>query len=516
MAGKIIWIDDEIDLLRPHIVFLENKGYTITPINNVNEALDIIEKEAYSLVLLDENMPGISGLEAIAMIKKIDSTIKIVMVTKSEEEHIMEEAIGSQIADYILKPVNPSQILLSLKKNLNEEHLVEQKTIQGYQQAFRDLSMELGYIRNYNDWAEYYKKLLSWELKFDKVFDSEFSELLQTQKEDANVQFAKFIERNYQDWLHSSDKPLMSHTLFKEKIKPLIQEDKVLILMIDNLRYDQWKVIEGLFTRFYTKVSEEAYYSILPTATQYARNSFFSGLLPSEIEKKYPDKWYNDNEEGNKNEYEKFFLDQQMKRLGITSKSSKYIKILNSDFERKVFEEFNQHKNVDVLTIVYNFIDILSHAKTDNDVVDQLIRDDKTFRSLTLNWFENAYLLKIIKLAAENGFKLVVTTDHGTIYVKKPSRVIGDRETSTNIRYKTGKSLTYQEEDVWAITHPEKLFLPKSNLTSSYIFAKNNYFFAYPKNYNHFVSYYKNTYQHGGISLEECIIPISVLVPKRF
>lgn len=516
MAGKIIWIDDEIDLLKPHIVFLEQKGYIITPINNVNEALEIIEKEAYALVLLDENMPGISGLEAIPMIKKIDSTIKIVMVTKSEEEHIMEEAIGSQIADYILKPVNPNQILLSLKKNLHEENLVEQKTIQSYQQEFRNLSLELGYIRTYDDWAEYYKKLLTWELKFDKVFDSEFAELLQSQKEDANIQFAKFIERNYENWLHSNDKPLMSHTLFKEKIKPLVLHDKVLILMIDNLRYDQWKVIEGLFTRFYTKTSEDHYYSILPTATQYARNSFFAGLLPSEIEKKYPDKWYNDNEEGNKNEHEKFFLQEQIKRLGLSPKVSKYIKILNSDFERKIFEDFNQYKNADVLTIVYNFIDILSHAKTDNHVVDQLIRDDKTFRSLTLNWFENSHLLKIIKLAAENGFKLVVTTDHGTMYVKKPSRVIGDRETSTNIRYKTGKSLTYQEDDVWAVTHPEKLFLPKSNLTSSYIFAKNNYFFAYPKNYNHFVSYYKNTYQHGGISLEECIIPISILEPKMF
>ncbi len=355
---------------------------------------------------------------------------------------------------------------------------------------------------------------MNWEIKFDKVFDSEFSDLLQSQKEEANIQFSKFIENNYEDWLNSSEKPIMSHTLFKDKIKTEVEKEKVLLLMIDNLRYDQWKVIEPLFTKFYQKTSEDSYYSILPTATQYARNSFFAGLLPSEIEKRFPQFWINDNEEGNKNEHEREFLEDQMKRLGLSHKSMKYLKILNADFERKVLDDFNQHKTNDLLVIVYNFIDILSHAKTDNVIVNQLIRDDKTFRSLTYTWFENSSLLKIIKQAAENGFKLVITTDHGTIYVKKPSKVVGDRETSTNIRYKTGRSLTYEKGDVWAISNPEKLFLPKGNLSSKYIFAKNNTFLAYPKNYNHFVNYYKETYQHGGISLEECIIPISILEPK--
>lgn len=513
-TAKIMWIDDEVDMLKPHIVFLEQRGYSVTPVNNVNEALDILDQQNFSLILLDENMPGISGLDAIPMIKTRNSAVKIVMVTKSEEEHIMEEAIGSQIADYILKPVNPNQILLSLKKNLQEDDLVEQKTITSYQQEFRNLSMEIGYLHTHRDWADYYKKIINWELKFDKVFDTEFADLLQSQKEQANIQFAKFIENNYTDWLTGSDKPMMSHTLFKDRLKNVVQEEKVLLLMIDNLRYDQWKIIEPLFSRFYNKTSEDHYYSILPTATQYARNSFFAGLLPSEIEKRFPDQWFNDNEEGNKNEHEKMFLEDQMKRLGLHNRAMKYLKILNADFERKIYEEFNQYKNSDLLVIVYNFIDILSHAKTDNVIVDQLIRDDKTFRSLTYNWFENSSLLKIIRQAAENGFKLVITTDHGTIYVKKPSKVIGDRETSTNIRYKTGKSLTYEEADVWAITQPEKLFLPKGNLSSKYIFAKNNVFLAYPKNYNQYVNYYRDTYQHGGISLEECIVPISILEPK--
>src|SRR5690606_36085323 len=465
MSGKILWIDDEVDLLKPHIVFLENKGYSVTPVNNVNDALELIDNENFALTFLDENMPGISGLEAIPMIKQRDNAIKIVMVTKSEEEHIMEEAIGSQIADYILKPVNPSQILLSLKKNLQEDELVEQRTIQSYQQDFRQLSMELSYVRTYEEWAEYYKKILNWEIRFDKVADNEFADLLQSQKEEANIQFGKFMENNYEEWLHGADKPMMSHTVFKEKVKAEVEKDKVLLLMIDNLRYDQWKMIEPLFTKFYNKTSEDYYYSILPTATQYARNSFFAGQLPSEIEKRFPDKWFNDNEDGNKNAHEREFLEDQMKRLGLSSKSMKYLKILNSDYEKKVLVEFNQHKNNDLLVIVYNFIDILSHAKTDNHIINQLSRDDKTFRGLTYDWYENSSVLKMVNLAAESGFKLVITTDHGTIYVNKPSKVVGDRETSINIRYKTGKSLTYEDNDVWAISNPEKLFLPKGNLS---------------------------------------------------
>jgi two-component system response regulator YesN len=298
----------------------------------VNEALELMDSEKFALTLIDENMPGISGLEAIPMIKEKDSSLKIVMVTKSEEEHIMEEAIGSQIADYILKPVNPNQILLSLKKNLQEDNLVEQKTILQYQQEFRNLSMELSYLRTYQEWAEYYKKILSWEIKFDKVADNEFADLLQSQKEEANIQFSKFIEKNYEDWLTDSDKPLMSHTLFKEKIKPEVEKGKVLLLMVDNLRFDQWKVIEPLFTKYYNKISEDYYYSILPTATQYARNSFFAGLMPSEIEKRFPDKWFNDNEEGNKNEFERDFLEDQMKRIGLGSKSMKYLKSFECRF----------------------------------------------------------------------------------------------------------------------------------------------------------------------------------------
>jgi len=515
MAIKILWIDDEIELLKPHAIFLDKKGYEMHMINNATDALELIPTENFSAVLIDENMPGMGGLEALQKIKEIKPSLPIVMITKSEEEHIMEEAIGAHIADYLIKPVNPNQILLSLKKILDSGKIITEKAVVNYQQEFRTIAMDIMNARDYEDWRDIYKKLVYWELELENIQDNEMAKILETQKEDANSAFFKFIERNYYDWLHSDDKPVLSHTAFKELAKPhLGKDEKTLLIMVDNLRYDQWKAIEPLFSQYYNVEKEQMYYSILPTATQYARNSFFSGLMPSEIEKRFPQQWLNDNDEGNKNQFEKEFLDDQMKRLGLADLSTQYYKILNSDFEKKILDDFHQYKNKNLTVIVYNFIDILSHAKTDNRIVGQMIRDDKTFRSTTRNWFENSYILQIVRKAAAEGMKILLTTDHGTIFVRKPSQVVGDRETSTNIRYKMGRKLQYEDKDVFAIDNAEDYYLPRVNVSSKYIFAKEDFFLAYPKNYNHYVNYYKETYQHGGISMEEIIIPFITLTPK--
>ena len=515
MAIKILWVDDEVELLKSHALFLEKKGYTTTQINNATDAIELLKDENFNALLLDENMPGISGLEAIQKVKEIRPNLPIIMVTKNEEEHIMEEAIGSHIADYLIKPVNPNQILLSLKKILDGSKLRTEKAVVNYQQEFRNIFMEIMNARDFNDWENVYKKLVHWEINLENIDDSNMLEILNNQKQDANLQFCKFIEKEYHNWLHGEERPTLSHTLFKEMVRPhLAKGEKTLLLVIDNLRYDQWKVIQPLFQKYYNHVKEDMYYSILPSSTQYARNSLFSGLLPLEIEKRFPEKWKNDTDEGNKNEYEPEFLQDNLSRLGLKNLRTKYYKILNSSFEKKVLDDFGNYKNNDLTVIVYNFVDILSHAKTDNKIISEMIRDDKTYRSITHNWFKNSYLLEIIKLAAESGIKILLTTDHGTIYVKNPTQVVGDKETSVNLRYKLGRNLQYDRNYVFAVEKPEDYYLPKVNVTSKYIFATNDTFLAYPKNYNYFVNYYKNTYQHGGISMEEMIIPFVVLENK--
>lgn len=513
---KILWVDDEIDLLKPHILFLEKKNYDVTTCNNGQDALVLFDETNFDVVFLDENMPGLSGLETLSEMKEKKSSVPVIMITKSEEEYIMEEAIGSKIADYLIKPVNPNQILLSLKKNLDHSRLVSDKTTLDYQKEFRKIAMDMAMVNSFEDWVEMYKRLVFWELELENIESQSMIEILESQKSEANMQFGKFIERNYEDWFtNTKDKPFLSHEIFGELVAPEIRkkEKPILFIVIDNLRYDQWKAFESIVNNHYKLEKEVSYYSILPTATQYARNAIFSGLTPLDMEKKFPQYWKNDVDEGGKNMHEADFLSEQLKRLGLNIKQE-YYKITNFKDGKKLAENFKGLKDNDLTTIVYNFVDMLSHSKTEMDVVKELASNDKAYRSLTLSWFKNSPLLEMIQQAQQMGFKLILTTDHGTINCKNPSKVIGDKNTSLNLRYKTGRSLTYEDKDVYAVKDPKKVGLPTINMSSSYIFAKNDLFLAYINNFNHYVSYYRNTYQHGGISLEEMIIPFLVLEPR--
>ncbi|WP_277631912.1 PglZ domain-containing protein [Avrilella dinanensis] len=512
---KILWVDDEIEYLKPHILFLEQKGYQVVTATNGQDAIDLFGQENFDIVFLDENMPGISGLETLSELKEHKSTIPVIMITKSEEEYIMDEAIGSKIADYLIKPVNPNQILLSLKKNLDVNRLVSQKTTLDYQKEFRNIALELMQINTHEQWAELYKKLVFWELELENTADSGLMQILEDQKQQANTEFGKFIEKEYKYWINNpEDAPVFSHQIFRKWVMPeLKSEEKVLFVVIDNLRYDQWKTFESTINEYYKIEKDSYYYSILPTATQYARNAIFSGMTPLEMEKKHPEYWKNDTDDGGKNLFESQFLEAQIQRLRLDIKN-KYIKITNLRDGIKVAENFKSYKDNKLITLVYNFVDMISHAKTEMEVIKELASNDKAYRSLTLSWFKNSPLLAIIQEARKEGFKLIITTDHGTINCKNPSKVIGDRNTSLNLRYKTGKSLTYQDKDVYAVKNPNEIQLPSINLSSSFIFAKSDYFLAYQNNYNHYVNYFRNTYQHGGISLEEMIIPFVVLNPR--
>jgi len=514
---KLLWVDDEIDLLKPHVIFLEAKNIEVKTTNNGDNTIELVQNNTFDLIFLDEQMPGLSGIETLSRIKRLYPNLPVVMITKSEEESIMDEAIGSKIADYLIKPVNPKQILLSIKKIVDKKRLITEKTTSEYQSEFRELGMMINDCRTYEDWILVYKQLVYWELELSKSNDSAMDEVLKMQKAEANNSFARFIKQNYQDWFTRDidDRPLLSPDIFKHTVFPLLKNDnKVIVLVIDNLRYDQWKIIQPEIRDIYNVDNENLFYSILPTATQYSRNAMFAGLMPSEIAKLYPKLWLNDDEEGGKNMHEEELLEKQISRLGLGHKFN-YDKITNSHNGKKLVDNFNNLLTKQLSIVVYNFVDMLSHSRTDSEMIRELASDEAAYRSITLSWFKHSSLREFMIKAAEKGIKIVITTDHGMIRVNNPVKIVGDKNTTTNLRYKAGRNLGYKKKDVFDVTNPDDIYLPKSNMSTSYVFAQNDDFFAYPNNYNYYVGYYKNTFQHGGVSLEEMIIPLITLSPKK-
>ncbi len=512
-----MWADDEIDLLKPHILFLEQRGYDITPVNNGSDAVELCDEKHFDVVFLDEHMPGLSGLEALNQIKNSKPNLPVVMITKNEEEQIMEEAIGSKIADYLIKPLNPSQILLSVKKILDNKRLVVEKTNLNYQQEFRKISMAFMDDLSHEAWADIYKKLVHWELQLDQDGNRDMAEILESQKSEANAGFSKFIIRNYERWLNdaNAEKPLLSHQLMKRKVFPEIGKGKpVFLILIDNLRFDQWKVIEPVVAEYFSVNSEGTYYSILPTTTAYSRNAIFSGMLPSEMAKSHPEIWVGEDEDEGKNNFEDEFLGKQLRRNNLNVKYS-YHKIKNLEEGKSLADSVNNLFQNDLNVIVYNFVDMLSHARTDMAMIRELAPDESAYRSITKSWFIHSPLLDIMKKIADKPARIIITTDHGTIRVKRPFRIVGDRSVNSNLRYKQGKNLGFEGERIMHASKPERLHLPKTNVSTSYVFAVEDQFFAYPNNYNYYVNFYKDTFQHGGVSMEEMIIPIIFLNSKN-
>ena len=515
MAYKLLWADDEIELLNAHIIFLQNRGYDVVQVTNGLDAIEACKAETFDLVLLDENMPGLSGLETLIKIKEILPSTPIVMVTKSEEEDIMEQAIGSQIADYLIKPVNPNQILLALKKNIHKKEIVTEQTNSAYQQNFGKLGMLISDSLTIEDWINVYKKLVYWEFELENT-ESGMHEMLKAQTDEANNMFARFIKKNYMQWMKGTreERPLMSHDLFRERIFPLIDKgEKVFLILIDNFRYDQWRVLAKELAPDFT-IDEELYTSILPTATQYARNAIFSGLMPSQIKTMYPHLWVDEEEDEGKNLNEKMLIETQIARYRRHDTFS-YNKVINSTAADRYIDTIKNLQGNDLNVLVMNFIDMLSHARTESLMVRELASNEAAYRSITHSWIRHSAVTRLFRFLSNSGYTIVLTTDHGSIQVRNAIKVVGDKNTNTNLRYKLGKTLGYNPKEVFEIKEPTKAMLPAPNISTSYIFATNDDFFAYPNNFNHYVSYYRDTFQHGGISLEEMLIPIVTLRPKR-
>ena len=509
-----MWVDDEIEMLRAHIIFLEKKGYDVTTVNNGNDAIEECRKRNFDLVLLDEMMPGITGLETLQQIKEISPSTPIVMVTKSEEENIMDQAIGQKIADYLIKPVNPSQILLALKKNIHKKQIVTEVTQTGYRKEFQDIAMRIMDCNTLDDWKDIYRRLVHWELELSSA-DSDMTEMLQMQKEEANNSFAKFVRKNYLSWVApgTTQRPLMSPDIFKKCVFPAVNNgEKVFLIVIDNFRYDQWRTLAQDIGEMFD-VNEDMYMSILPTATQYARNAIFSGLMPEQIERMFPDLWVDEDEEEGKNINEEPLVRTQIERYRRHDTFS-YHKINDSAAAERLIERLGELKKNDINVVVLNFIDMLSHARTESKMVRELANNESAYRSITLSWFRHSVVGELLKALAQTDCTVIITTDHGSIRASKPIKIIGDRNTNTNLRYKLGKNLNCQSKEVFVVKNPHDAQLPAPNLSTSYVFATGNSFLAYPNNYNYYVSYYKDTFQHGGISMEEMLIPL-VTLKKR-
>ena len=514
MNGTLLWVDDEIELLKAHIIFLKNKDYEVVTASNGQDALDLCRERTFDLVLLDENMPGLSGLETLSQLKDMHPTMPIVMVTKSEEENIMDQAIGSKIADYLIKPVNPSQILLTLKKHLHKHEIEKEVANTGYQQSFSKIGVQINESNTLDDWKEVYRRLVFWELELADT-SSDMAEMLKMQKMEANNEFAKFIRRSYLTWMKDADnRPLMSPDMFKNKVFPLLNNgEKVFLVVFDNFRYDQWRVVSHELADDFT-FDEELYLSILPTATQYARNAIFSGLMPEQIATMFPELWVDEDEEEGKNLNEEPLIKTQLDRYRRKNTFS-YFKLNNSTDSEKIVDRFRNLMDNDLNVLVINFIDMLSHARTESRMVRELASDEKAYRSITASWFHNSPVRDLFSALAQTDAKVIITTDHGSIRVNNPIKVIGDKNTNTNLRYKLGKNLSYNPKQVYEMKNPKEAYLPSPNLSTTYIYAQNEDFFAYPNNYNYYVSYYKNTFQHGGISMEEMLIPLIVMQSKR-
>jgi DNA-binding response OmpR family regulator len=518
---RLLWVDDEIELLRSHIIFLTEKGYEVDTAMNGEDAVSCVKEKSYDLIFLDEMMAGMGGLETLGQIKEINQNIPVVMITKSEEETLMDEAIGGKIQDYLTKPVNPSQVLLVCKKILEGKKITGQYAAKDYLMDFNQISQALMQNLDFSEWIDIYLKMVNWEVELDQHSEIGLRQTLNEQKREANKEFSKFVEKNYKNWINSTgdiDTPTLTTEITDKYVLNHLKDENtnIFYFVLDCLRLDQWLVMEKHLGELFI-IDKDYYYAILPTATPYARNSLFSGLFPSEIEKYYPDLWHGkDDDERSMNKYEKELLQLLLDRKKIKlNKDLKYIKIIDPEVGRNFEHNILSYKNNHLTAIVVNFLDMIAHGRSDSDILKEIAPDEPAYRSLTNSWFTHSSLLGTFKAIAKmKNAKVVITTDHGSIRSLRGAKVLGDREASTNLRFKYGRNLKVDDKHAIYIKSAQEYKLPKRGVTINYIIAKEDYYFVYPTDYHKYLTYYKDTFQHGGISLEEMILPVITMEPR--
>lgn len=514
----ILWVDDEIEMLKPFILFLTNKGFILNTTTNGDDAIVMVVNNHYDLIILDEIMPGMDGITTLNEISKINPEIPVIMLTKNEEEGLMETAIAKQISEYLIKPVNPNQILMAIKRIFQTEEIRLNRVGQEYSQFVANLNRKLFSAPDFKEWIEIYKEICKWDLIIDEMNDENLKQTHFLEKRNCNTEFCNYIEDHYKNWLSCNDRPNLSFDVVSQYIIPQLEANKTIyFLILDCLRYDQYLAIEP-FIKEYFDIELDSYYSILPTATPFSRNAIFSGLLPVDIAKRFPEYWLENNElDNSRNRNEHQLLDEHVEDLGFKlNPPSKYIKVFNIEEGNFVLRKIDSFKNDKLVVLVYNFLDLLAHHRSKDQILQETIPDEEAFRAFTKHWFFHSSLFEAIKLISkQENSVLVISTDHGSIRVTRATQVVGDKDTSITVRYKEGKNLSCNEKHALFLKNPKEFGLPQRNIVNNFIFSKDDYYFVYPNSYHQYQKQYNGTFQHGGVSMEEMILPVAICSPKK-